>query len=189
MANVIVRHRPRRVTLETYAPMLAVSWQTPFDDDRWVFEPKLDGVRAIVSVQDGSVRIRSRNGNDITPSYPELAPLETLGDGTILDGELIAYDEEGVPSFERLQGRMHRTGPSPIAVSLVAFDLLALNGEALVGQTLMQRLVELGDLDLPKPALQSTVIEGEGVALFAAAAARGSRASWPSGMTACIAQV
>ena len=161
------------MNLPTYPPMLAVSWESAFDDERWGFEPKLDGVRAIVSIDHGTVKIRSRNGNDMTSSYPELMSLTGVGDGTILDAEIIAYDDQGLPSFERLQSRMHRTGPSSIPITLVAFDVLVRRRVVLIDQPLSERLAVLSDIDLPSPSIQSTVIPGSGVALFSAVAAKG----------------
>ena len=158
------------MTLPLYSPMLAVTWDRPFDDDEWIFEAKLDGVRALVNIEDGSVRIRSRAGNDMTDSYPDLDGLATLPAGTILDGEIIAYDDDGRPSFERLQGRMHHRGPSSINISLVAFDLLALDGRLLIDEPIEVRLDRLSSIDLPTPVEQSLQISGSGIALFEAAA-------------------
>lgn len=161
------------MTLPRFAPMLAVPWNEPFDDPRWGFEAKLDGVRAIATVSDGSLRLRSRAGNDMTGTYPELGALGGLPDGTVLDGEVIAYDEEGVPSFERLQGRKQHQGPSPVAIGLVAFDLLADRGEVVIDQPLERRLERLATLDLPEPVVASQLIVESGVALFEAAAEAG----------------
>ncbi len=73
------------------------------------FEIKWDGVRAIAYCEPGRVRLESRNLNDISDSYPELARLgRALGShSAILDGEIVAFDEEGRPSFGALQQRMH----------------------------------------------------------------------------------
>ena len=161
------------MTLPRFAPMLAVTWEHAFDDDRWAFEPKLDGIRALATVGPTGLTLRSRAGNDMTSSYPELAALADLPSETVLDGEIIAYDEEGVPSFERLQGRHQRTGSSPVAIGMVAFDVLAAEGTVLIDQPLEQRFEVLGGLELPDPVVASTPIRGEGIALFQAAAARG----------------
>lgn len=158
------------MTLPHFSPMLAVPWDRPFDDDDWAFEPKLDGVRAIAEIENGGVRLRSRAANDLTASYPELSTLGELPSGTVLDGEIIAYDQAGRPSFERLQGRMHRSGPSPIAISYVAFDLIALGGSPVVDEPLEGRVDRLGSLNLPDPTVQSTMIRGAGIALFEATA-------------------
>ena len=148
--------------------MLAVAWDKPFDDDGWSFEAKYDGVRAVVTIDDSSVRITSRTGNDMTGSYPELQALSGTGDGTVLDGEIIAFDDDGVPSFERLQSRMHRTGPSSVPISFIPFDLLALRGESIIARPLEHRTGLLGQLDLEGPVKPSAIVAGTGTALFAA---------------------
>lgn len=161
------------MTVPRFSPMLAVSWEEPFDDARWGFEAKLDGVRAIATIAGGSVRLRSRAGNDMTGTYPELAGLAQLPDGTVLDGEIIAYDDDGVPSFERLQGRMHHEGPSPVPIGMVAFDVLAESGQVVVDEALEQRLDRLAGLELPEPIVASQLILESGIALFEAASGAG----------------
>ena len=90
-------------------PMLASSGELPADVARWALEVKWDGVRAIVYVADGHVRVVGRRGIDATSRYPELQTLaDLLPDQTaVIDGEVVAFDSEGRPSFERLQARMH----------------------------------------------------------------------------------
>ena len=89
-------------------PMLAKLTDGPFDGDGWLFEPKMDGFRLIAFVEMGSVRLRSRNGNDMTALYPEVAeelraqPHESF----VLDGEVVVLDEAGLPSFGLMQRRM-----------------------------------------------------------------------------------
>ncbi|MFI5054768.1 MAG: DNA ligase, partial [Acidimicrobiia bacterium] len=76
--------------------MLAVAADAlPRDDAHWAYEMKWDGMRALVAVADGRVRITSRNGNDVSGRYPELAGLaDVLGDAdAVLDGEIVALDE------------------------------------------------------------------------------------------------
>lgn len=118
--------------------MKAVSGTLPEDDEHWAFEIKWDGMRILSFVErDGKVRLRSANGIDSTNRYPELRALgEVLaGQAAVLDGEVVAFDDDGRPSFGRLQGRMHlsssaevtrRAGAVPI--SYVVFDLLRLDG-------------------------------------------------------------
>jgi bifunctional non-homologous end joining protein LigD len=95
-------------------PMLAVAGVLPASDDGWAYEIKWDGVRAIVYVSGGRVRALSRNDKDITGSFPELREAgEKLGARpAILDGELVALDLDGRPSFGRLQQRLHLSGGS-----------------------------------------------------------------------------
>ena len=161
------------MTLPRLSPMLAVSWEAPFDSDEWLFDAKYDGVRALVSVDSGGVDVRSRAGNDMTHSYPELTALLEVGPGTILDGEIIAYDDAGIPSFERLQGRMHRSGPSTIPITFLVFDLLASEGKLRLEEPIEDRLERLRQIDLPTPCEISLSIVADGTALHAATAERG----------------
>src|SRR3954447_13379266 len=96
---------------EHIVPMLAKLSKLPRDDGGWGYEIKWDGVRAIAYVTRGGVRLESRNLNDVTPRYPEVGGVAEALDGreAVLDGEVVAFDERGRPSFERLQGRMHLT--------------------------------------------------------------------------------
>lgn len=101
----------------------------------WIYEPKWDGMRAIIEVTDGRAQVFTSNGRDATLAFPELtalgaalAPLDA-----VLDGELVALDEHGRPSFEQLQHRMHVTSAADAArraaqvpVALVLFDILRL---------------------------------------------------------------
>ena len=90
-------------------PMLARPGALPPDDARWAFEIKWDGVRALVYSEPGRIRFESRNGNDVTSSYPELKAMNRAlsSHRAILDGEIVAFGEDGRPSFSRLQSRMH----------------------------------------------------------------------------------
>ena len=93
---------------ERLEPMLATLGKLPPDDGRWAYELKWDGVRAIAFLDGGRLRLQARSGRDVTSRYPELRPLgEALaGREVVLDGEVVAFDE-GRPSFQKLQGRMH----------------------------------------------------------------------------------
>ena len=107
--------------------------------DGWAWELKWDGIRAIGYVDGGRIRLVSRNGNDVTRRYPELRRLgEALGArDVVLDGEIVAFDDSGRPSFELLQRRMHVESDSTIRrlvgevpVTYVLFDLLWLDGHS-----------------------------------------------------------
>src|SRR5258708_3336108 len=97
---------------ERIEPMQARLATLPREESEWAFEVKWDGVRAIAHSRPGRIRLQSRNGNDVTLAYPELRALnDALGShAAILDGEIIAFDESGRPSFEALQPRMHQRG-------------------------------------------------------------------------------
>jgi bifunctional non-homologous end joining protein LigD len=118
-------------------PMLATPSATHPEGKGWAWELKWDGIRALTLVQEGSVRMWTRNGNDISGRYPELDPLPGGLDGhdALLDGEIVTFDDGGRPSFERLQQRMHVTSSTEIArlsvevpVEYLIFDLLWLDG-------------------------------------------------------------
>ncbi|HET7398043.1 MAG TPA: non-homologous end-joining DNA ligase [Intrasporangium sp.] len=121
-------------------PMMAVLRdELPPDDDRWAFELKWDGVRAVVHVDGGRPRATSRNDQDMTAAYPELrAMAASLGSRqVVLDGEIVALDEHGRPSFTRLQPRMHVTNPAQVRrlesstpVTYLVFDVLHLDGRS-----------------------------------------------------------
>ena len=117
--------------------MLATLAADPPQGPGWAFELKWDGIRALVLAQDGALRLWTRNGNEISGRYPELSPLADALDGhaALLDGEIVTFDDQGRPSFERLQRRMHVQDPHEIErlavevpVVYVAFDLLWLDG-------------------------------------------------------------
>lgn len=150
------------------APMLAGATGMPPDPTGWLFEPKWDGVRAVARVwSDGRVVLASRLGNDVTAGYPELAGLGSAlgGQAAVLDGEIVAFDDRGRPSFERLQGRMHARHPSPslagaIPIVYVVFDVLWLDGDLLTGQPLTTRRTHLDGVGLHGPAWQVSPVLG-----------------------------
>ncbi|NIH86032.1 non-homologous end-joining DNA ligase [Amycolatopsis granulosa] len=127
------------------APMLATLTQQPFSRENWLFERKLDGVRAICA-RDGSAPVLwSRNHNDISSGYPELG--EALADrgasSFVADGEIVAFDGKQT-SFARLQQRIHladrrRIEATGVAVYLYLFDLLAFDHQDTTGLPLRQR--------------------------------------------------
>jgi bifunctional non-homologous end joining protein LigD len=130
------------------APMQATLVTDAFSDPAWLFEPKLDGVRAIALLRAGDVRLFSRRGLDATAQYPavvqELMQL-ALGDA-VLDGEIVAPDEQGRPSFHRLQQRLNltnahdiRRAEADVPVLYYLFDLLYFDGHDLRRAPLEQR--------------------------------------------------
>ncbi len=142
----------------SYRPMLASAAPSiPSDESRYAFEVKWDGVRAIITVADGTVRAVSRNDRDLGPAYPELAGLTDAlaGRACMLDGEIVAFDVDGRPSFETLQQRMHVRDVRAVArlavtipVVAVVFDVLWLDGEPLVRRPYTERREALASLGL-----------------------------------------
>lgn len=157
--------------------MMAVSADDPFDDPGWGFEPKWDGVRAIIHVTDQGVTLVSRNGNDVTAAYPEAQVLTgVVRAGTVLDGEVVAF-EEGRPSFGRLQSRMHvrdarriRQLTVSVPVVLMLFDFLVDAATPVMGEPLLERRARLESVVVDDAAVQiSPQVIGQGTALFDAA--------------------
>jgi bifunctional non-homologous end joining protein LigD len=139
-------------------PMLATPGELPppAEDDRWGYEFKWDGVRAVAAVHDGVLGLTSRKGTDITVRYPEVArlPEGLAGHDAVVDGEIVAMDEQGRPDFGALQNRMHRTGPevrgmaATKPVTFLVFDLLSLDGEDLLERPYEERRERLDALGL-----------------------------------------
>jgi bifunctional non-homologous end joining protein LigD len=167
---------------EGLEPMLARSGRLP-PDDGWAYEIKWDGVRALGYAEGGRLRLESRNRNNITPRYPELRELgRALGTHeAVLDGEVVAFDESGRPSFQRLQRRMHLTSEGQVRrlsqsepVIYMIFDLLWLDGHSLMGETYETRRARLAELGLSGPTWQAPAHHvGDGAALLAASKAQG----------------
>lgn len=165
------------------APMLPTLAKTLPGGDGWAFEVKWDGVRAIAYSEGGRVRLESRNLLDITKQYPEVIELGgALGaHQAVLDGELVAFGDDGRPSFERLQQRMGLTSPSVIRrrredvpVAYVLFDLLFLDGHSTMRLPYEQRHKLLTDLAGSGPSWQVPEYHaGDGAAILDATAARG----------------
>jgi len=156
--------------------MLAIASGLPADDAAHGYELKWDGVRAVAYVHSGQWRLVSRNDRDVTTGYPELAALPGLlgGASVILDGELVAYDEGGRPSFSALQDRMHVLAPSPglVAARPVTyhlFDVLHLGAHSLLRVPYADRRGLLSELALDSPPVRTPpYFVGGGVAVLAA---------------------
>ncbi|MFO6452104.1 MULTISPECIES: ATP-dependent DNA ligase [unclassified Aeromicrobium] len=138
-------------------PMLAVlAGGRDASGDGWAYELKWDGIRCVAVVSGQDVRLYSRNHNDVSASYPELLEeLAGLGLDAVLDGEIVAMDERGIPSFGRLQQRMGVTKPGDVErlrrttpVRLMLFDLLERDGMSLRDLSYDDRREALEDLDL-----------------------------------------
>lgn len=164
--------------------MLATASATlPRDQAGWTFDFKWDGIRAVVRWDGTALRIETRALRDVTGAWPELAALgAALGPTpTILDGEIVALDDRGVPSFQRLQERMHVADPrlaarkaTTVPAALFAFDLLWRGDRSLMALPWSARRDLLDDLYLSGPSWATPPsFEGEGDVAFAAAGARG----------------
>jgi bifunctional non-homologous end joining protein LigD len=149
---------------ESVVPMLAKLAKLPASDEDWAVEVKWDGVRAIAYCRPGRLELQTRNLNEVTSQYPEVRRLSRqLGArDAVLDGELVAFDEAGRPSFERLQQRIHQTSESIVRrrmqshpVTYVIFDLLHLDGENLIGEPYSRRRELLESLELSGESWQT----------------------------------
>ena len=153
------------------------------DDADWAHELKWDGVRALAYLQDGGLRLESRNLNDITPRYPELHDLASAlpGHDLVLDGEVVAFDPEGRPSFSLLQTRMHVVGERRVAalvgaapLAYLIFDVLHLDGVSTRDLPWSERRRVLEDLELQGSGWQTPKAHvGNGPAVLAASQAGG----------------
>ncbi len=175
-------HSPARLP-EVFTPMLATLEREPFDSEDHLFEIKWDGVRVLAFCEPGETRLYSRSGREMTGQYPEFADLHERLAGTthaVLDGEIVAMNEQGRPSFGLLQKRIGLTKPHDVrrAVEKVPVDLLLFDhvfdgswlGEVdLVTrrESLSRSVVFSGDVQL------SDAIAMKGIALFEAAQERG----------------
>ena len=175
---------PKRVPMpERIEPMLARSGPLPREDGRWAYEIKWDGVRVVAFVEGGRVRLQARSGRDVTARYPELRGLgRALGSReVVLDGEVVAFGDDGRPSFQRLQGRMHLTSESAVRrlserdpVTYIAFDLLYADGRDLMALEYAQRREQLLALGIAGPSWQAPAHHvGDGAALLEATRAQG----------------
>ncbi len=164
-------------------PMLATAGELPKNEDGWAFEVKWDGVRGLSYIEAGSLHMDSRNLRDFTPRYPEVWPLaeQLAGRDAILDGEVVAFDDKGRPSFGVLQNRMHlanavevRRRMVEIPVLYLVFDVLWLDGKSLMKLPYRERRDALEGLGLGGPAWKvSRTQEGGGRELLEAAHAQG----------------
>jgi bifunctional non-homologous end joining protein LigD len=165
--------RPMPTTIH---PMLAESIEKPFDGPDWLFEIKWDGYRAIAFIENGKVRLVSRNQNELTARYPELKDMPEFikAKTAILDGEVVALDAEGRASFSLMQQRTgfrpggHRAvAKADVAVLYYAFDLLYLDGYDWRRVPLKERKKKLASLLTTGDSLRySDHYEAQGKALF-----------------------
>jgi DNA ligase-1 len=156
-------------------PMLLGKREEPFDDDRYVFQPKIDGHRLILSRMAGVVRLYTRHNNDVTRQYPELhsVPIADGGD-VVLDGEVARLDDTGWVDFEAIMERFRLAKQARINAAALAkpvhyyvFDVLRYAGEDVRGWPLTERLALLNRIITPNPYYSVMLtLPGAGKALF-----------------------
>jgi len=162
--------------------MLARSLGAQFDAEQYLFEIKWDGIRCLAFIEGGRARLQSRQLTEITAQFPELGHLRQLPRGTILDGELVVFQEDR-PSLRQVQhraflqnrARIERLARLAPAIFMV-FDLLYLDGRPLLGAPLSQRreaFVRLIEQSAPSGVLASEGVAQHGCKLFAQVARLG----------------
>src|SRR3954471_18606386 len=177
------RDKGREPMPERVVPMLAQLGDLPAGPERYGFEVKWDGIRALGYWRPGRWHVETRTLADVTARWPELRSLgRQLGArSAVLDGEIVAFDESGRPSFERLQSRTHLTGEADIRrrardipATYVIFDVLWLDGESLLDRPYTDRRAALEELRLDGEAWQTPAYHrAEGAALLEATRVRG----------------
>jgi bifunctional non-homologous end joining protein LigD len=154
---------------DSYRPMLASAAETLPEGADWLYELKLDGYRALAFVRGGETVLRSRNGNDLTERFQSVAAAIGVAARTpdcVLDGELCALDEGGRTSFSALQ---RGTG----SLVYYVFDVLEVDGAAVVDRTTVQRRALLAELVEPSAVVRVSVAFDDGAALLRAAVEQG----------------
>jgi bifunctional non-homologous end joining protein LigD len=162
-------------------PMLAESADAAFSKPDWMWEPKLDGYRVLAFVDAKGVWLRSRRELELAPVFPRVAAeLRQQPPGTVLDGELVAFDAEGRPSFNAMQNRVHLKAPHDIALAdrntavvFYCFDLPYFAGIDLRRLPYSERRRLLTQCLLPTPLVQAVHAQEDGLALQEAALAAG----------------
>ncbi len=145
-------------------PMTASLADKPFNKEGWVFEPKMDGIRAIAFIQDGAVTLKSRNDLDLTRQFPNIAAsLANYKGDFVLDGEIIALNEKGRPSFQHLQQRsgLNRSkthnSENQAPIFYYIFDIIYCQGRSLEDEVLTERRRTL--IEQIKPTQNIRIIE------------------------------
>jgi bifunctional non-homologous end joining protein LigD len=165
-------------------PMLATAGELPASDAGWSYEFKWDGIRAICYIDGGRMRAMSRGEKDLTRGFPELAELEEhlRRRAAVLDGEIVAFDDAGRPSFGRLQRRLNLTTPTMVTrraeevpASYLVFDVLYLDGRSLLDQPYDARREVLESLALSGSSIATAPIftDAHGADVLAASRAAG----------------
>jgi bifunctional non-homologous end joining protein LigD len=179
-------------------PMLATVVDEPFDSKDFMYEIKWDGYRALAYIQDGSVRLVSRNQNDLTDGFPELSELADAvrARNAIVDGEVVALDEHGRSSFSLMQqrtglgerkGRVRNADPG-VPIVYYAFDLLYLDGYSLIDVDLVERKRLLRQVLTLGPRIRYSEDFDDGLALYRAAREQGLEGIVAKRRTSCYEQ-
>ena len=164
------------------APMLAETGDAPFERDGWVWEPKLDGYRALAILREGKLHLRSRRGLDLAAEFPALAAdiARQAVEGSVIDGEIVAFDPSGRPSFGALQqraqlktARERAAADAATPVAFFAFDLPFFAGVDLREAPYADRRRYLAQCLMPSPLVHLVHAERDGVAMQQAALATG----------------
>jgi bifunctional non-homologous end joining protein LigD len=153
---------------KTLNPMKAQLVDEAFDDDRWLFEVKWDGIRLVSFIDDGKVSLQTRAGRIVDAEYPELQAVGRLVNArqAVLDGEVVVLDDEGRPSFQLLQNR----GKEPHPLQYVVYDIVYFDGQRLFKVPLEDRKRLLRDVVRDSTLLKySDHVLGQGKAFFKAA--------------------
>lgn len=145
------------------SPMLLHEVQVPFDDEDYIYELKLDGIRCVAFIEPKSVTLQNKRFKDLTPIYPELSDIcKCVKKRVILDGELVVLNSDGKPDFYALQRRSLMTDRFRISlaakknlVQFVAYDIIYFDGKDLTDKPLMER----------KEILSKAVTEGHNLSV------------------------
>jgi bifunctional non-homologous end joining protein LigD len=164
------------------APMLSETKTQPPDNKDYVFELKWDGIRALIALEDGQLKIRTRNQNDVTLQFPELQIGEKAFRATngLFDAEIVCLDPGGKPIFKRVINRLMSTGETAIQklsktnqVHCYVFDCLYLDGRSLINEPLLKRKEWLADVIRPETPYRMSEHVEDGQSLFEAAKVHG----------------
>ncbi len=163
-------------------PMLAQSAVKPPDSESYLYEVKWDGIRAMIALDEGEVRIRSRNQNDLTGKFPELLiPDQAFrASSALFDAEIVCLDDEGMPVFRNVIHRIQQNNKSAVERAVVKypavcyiFDCLYLDGRPIVKEPLVRRREWMEDAIRRDTPYRTSEAVTEGVELFRAASEMG----------------
>lgn len=163
---------------DTIEPMLSESAEKVPAGDEYLYEVKWDGIRALISVEDGQIKIRSRNQNDITAQFPELLAADKGFRATcgLFDAEIVCLDKSGKPDFKKVIHRLMNTGETNVQKNSKAspafcyvFDCLYLDGRSLINEPLAKRKEFLADAIKTEGAYRVSEVVDDGASLFEAA--------------------